>query len=327
MDFSNVSRRHALAALAAIGTVGSWPARAQTYSSARPVRVIVPYAPGGALDTVARLFSLRMAARLNTTFIVENKPGANTIIGNDTVAKAPADGHTILFAGAPFALNTALGIKEPYDVLKDFAPVMLVASTPVLITVNPATPYRTLADIVAASKADSKGLSFATAGAGSMPHLMGEALRLQSGANLTHVGYKGSSPALQDALGGAVPLFFDAYTPAGAQVAAGKLRGIAVASTARLRSLPDVPTTMEQGFPDLVAEAFQAMFVPAGTPRAMIDKLHEAALAVSREPEVRDRMVQQGYNIAASAPDELTAYVRREINRWTPVAKAAGIKL
>lgn len=326
MDIPNVSRRRALAALAAVTTMGSLPVRAQAYPS-KPVRVIVPYAPGGALDTVARLFSLRMAARLGATFIVENKPGANTIIGAETVARAPADGHTVLFAGAPFALNTALGIKEPYDVLKDFAPVMLVANTPVIMTVNPATPYRTLADIVAASKADPKGLSFATAGAGSMPHLVGEALRLQSGANLTHVGYKGSSPALQDAIGGAVPLFFDAYTPAGVQVAAGKLRGVAVASATRLRSLPDIPTTVEQGFPDIVGEAFQAMLVPAGTPRAIIDKLHDAALAVSREPEVRDRMAQQGYNIVASTPEELTAYVRREINRWTPIVKAAGIKL
>ncbi|WP_168226756.1 Bug family tripartite tricarboxylate transporter substrate binding protein [Rhodoferax sediminis] len=326
MDIPNVSRRHALAALAAMTTMGSLPARAQAYPS-KPVRVIVPYAPGGALDSVARLFSLRMAARLGATFIVENKPGANNIIGNETVAKAPANGYTILFAGAPFALNTALGIKEPYDVLKDFAPVMLVSSTPVIITVNPATPYRTLADIVAASKADPKGLSFATAGVGSMPHLVGEALRLQSGANLTHVGYKGSAPALQDAMGGAVPLFFDAYTPAGVQVAAGKLRGIAVASPTRLRPLPNIPTTAEQGFPGIVGEAFQALLVPAGTPRAIIDKLHEVALAVSREPEVRDRLVQQGYNILASTPEELTTYVHREINRWTPIVKAAGIKL
>lgn len=321
----NATRRLALATLAAAATMGSLPAHSQAYPS-KPVKVIVPYAPGGALDTVARLFSLRMAARLGTTFVVENKPGANTIIGTESVVRAPADGYTVLFAAAPLALNTALGIKEPYDVLKDLAPVMLVANTPVILTVNPATPYRTLADIVAASKADPKGLSFGTAGAGSMPHLVGEALKLQSGANFTHVGYKGSSPALQDAIGGSIPLLFDAYTPAGPQVTAGKLRGIAVASTKRLRALPDIPTTAELGFPDLVGEAFQAMLVPAGTPRAIIDKLHEAALAVSREPEVRDRLTQQGYNIIASTPEELTTYVRHEISRWTPIVKAAGVK-
>ena len=325
MNTPQVSRRLAIATVAAAAAMGSLPAFSQAYPS-RPVKVIVPYAPGGALDTVARLFSLRMAARLGATFVVENKPGANTIIGTDAVVKAAPDGYTILFAGAPLALNTALGIKEPYDVLKDLAPVMMVASTPVLLTANPATPYRTMADIVAASKADPKGLSFGTAGAGSMPHLVGEAFRLQSGANLTHVGYKGSAPALQDAIGGSVPLLFDAYTPAGAQVAAGKLRGIAVASTTRMRALPDIPTTAEQGFPELVGEAFQALLVPAGTPRAIIDKLHETALAVSREPEIRERLTQQGYNIIASTPEELTTYVRREISRWTPVVKAANIK-
>ena len=326
MNTSNVSRRSALAGLAALTTMGSSTAWSQAYP-AKPVRVIVPYTPGGALDTVARLFSLRMGARLGTNFVVENKPGANTIIGNELVTRAPADGYTILFAAAPLALNTALGIKEPYDVLKDLAPVMLIATTPVIFAVNTATPYRTLADIIAASKTDPKGLSFATAGTGSMPHLVGEALRMESGANLTHVGYKGSAPALQDVIGGSVPLMFDAYTPAGVQIAAGKLRGIAVASTSRMRALPDIPTTAEQGFPNLVGEAFQAMLVPAGTPRAIIDKLHAAALAVSREPDVRERLAQQGYNMTASTPEELTTYVRNQINRWTPIVKAAGVKL
>jgi len=301
------------------------PDRAQTYPS-KPVRVIVPYAPGGALDSVARLFSLRMAARLGATFVVKNKPGANTIIGSEAAAKAQADGHTIFFAGAPLALNTALGIKESYDVLKDFAPVMLISSTPVIITVNPATPYRTLADIVAASKADPKGLSFATAGTGSMPHLVGEALRLQSGANLTHVGYKGSSAALQDAIGGAVPLF---SSPTRRPVCrwrratARRRRGI-VHPAAAAAGHPDhgragIPRHLGGGFP--------------GPARAGRDaarhhrKLHEVATAVSHEPEVRERLAQQSYNILASTPEELTTHLRREINRWTPVVKAAGIKL
>jgi tripartite-type tricarboxylate transporter receptor subunit TctC len=326
MTVSHPSRRTALTTLAALAGGATFTAQAQAYPN-KPIRVIVPYAPGGALDTVARLFSQRMSLRLGTPFVVENKPGANTIIGNEMAVRAPADGYTLLFAAAPLALNTVLGVKEPYDVLKDLAPVMLIASAPVLVVAHPSAPYRTLADVVAASKTDPKGLSFATAGVGSMPHLVGEAMRLQAGANLTHVGYKGSTPALQDVIGGAVPLMFDAYTPAGAQVAAGKLRGIAVASPKRLPSLPDIPTTAEQGFPNLVGEAFQAMLVPAGTPRAVIDRLHAAALAVSAEPEVRERLTQQGYNIAATSPEGLTDHVRREIDRWTPIAKAAGIKL
>lgn len=325
-DSHPVNRRHVLAGLAAGASLVSLPALGQAYPS-KPVRVVVPYAPGGALDTVARLFSVRMAERLGVSFVVENKPGANTIIGNEMVVRAPNDGYTILFAAAPLALNTALGIKEPYDVLKDLAPVMLIATTPGIVFVNPSTPQRTLADVIAASKANANGLSFATAGVGSMPHLLGEALRLRTGANLTHVGYKGSTPALQDVMGGSVPLMIDAYIPAGVQAAAGKLRGIAVASAKRLSSLPDIPTTAEQGFPDIVGEAFQAMLVPAGTPRAIVDKLHEAALAVSAEPEVRDRLTQQGYNIVASSPEGLTEYVTKEINRWSPIVKEAGVKL
>ncbi|WP_423460272.1 Bug family tripartite tricarboxylate transporter substrate binding protein [Ottowia sp. VDI28] len=321
-----ISRRSALATITVAAGMASSPACSQTYP-AKPIRVIVPYAPGGALDTVARLFSQRMSTRLGASFVVENKPGANTIIGNEMVVRAPADGYTILFAAAPLALNSALGIKEPYDVLKDLAPVMLIASAPVIIVSNPSASYRTLADIISASKATPNGLSFATAGVGSMPHLLGEALRLKTGANLTHIGYKGSSPALQDVIGGAVPLMFDAYTPAGVQVVAGKLRGLAVASAKRLPSLPDIPTTMEQGFPDIVGEAFQAMLVPAGTPPAIIGKLHEAALAVSAETEVREQLTRQGYNMIASTPERLTTYVQQEIDRWTPIVKAAGVKL
>ena len=325
MHTRSFNRRQALMTMTATAGLASFPALAEAYPS-KPIRVVVPYAPGGALDTVARLFSLRMGERLGVPFVVENKPGANTIIGNEMVVRAPADGYTILFAAAPLALNTALGIKEPYDVLKDLAPVMLIASTPCIVIANPSTPYKTLSDVIEASKADPKGLSFATAGVGSMPHLLGEALRVKTGANLTHIGYKGSTPALQDVMGGSVPLMIDAYTPGGVQVAGGKLRGIAIASPKRLPTLPDIPTTAEQGFPDIVGEAFQAILVPAGTPRGVIDKLHAAALAVSAEPEVRDRLAQSGYSMIASSPEGLTGYVKQEIDRWSPIVKEAGVK-
>ena len=320
------TRRGALTAMSAVTGLASFPALGQAYPS-NPIRIIVPYAPGGGLDTLARLFAKHMSTRLGVPFVVENKPGANTIIGTDMVARAPSDGYTVLFAAAPLALNSALGIKEPYDVLKDLAPIMLVATMPILIAAHPAAPYRTLADIIAASKANPRGLSYATAGVGSMPHLFGEGLRAKTGANLIHIGYKGASLALQDAIGGAVPLMFDGYTPAGVQVAAGKLRGIALASAKRSASLPDIPTIAEQGFSDLVCEAFYSMLVPAGTPVAVIDKLHAAALAVSAEPEVRERLTQQGYNIVASSPEQLTEHVKHEIARWKPIAKAAHIQV
>lgn len=292
----------------------------------KPVRVVVPYAPGGALDTVARLVTQRMGARLGQTFVIDNKPGANNIIGMESVVRAAPDGYTLLFAAAPLALNNALGVKQPYDVLSDLVPISLVVTTPVIIAVNTASPYRKLKDIIDASRADSKGINYATAGVGSMPHLLGEAFRIKSTANLTHIGYKGSAPALQDVMGGSVPVMMDAYIPAGVQVAAGKLRGIAVASPKRLPSLPDVPTTGEEGYPDIVGEAFYGLLVPAGTPQAIIDKLHAATVAVVRDPEVRDRLTQQGYNLVAGTPAEYTAHIRREITRWTAIVKAAGIQ-
>lgn len=293
---------------------------------AKTVRVVVPYAPGGALDTVARLVTQRIGVRMGQTFFVDNKPGANNIIGMESVVRAAPDGYTLLFAAAPLALNKALGVKQPYDVLTDLVPISLLATTPVIIAVNLASPYRTLKDIVEASRTDPKGISYATAGVGSTPHLLGESFRIKSRANLTHIGYKGSSLALQDVLGGSVPVLMDAYTPGGVQVSAGKLRGIAVASPARLPSLPNVPTTAEEGYPDIVGEAFFGLLAPAGTPQVIIDKLHAAAVAVAREPEVRDRLVQQGYNVVASTPAEYTTHLRNEISRWTATVKAAGIQ-
>ena len=302
-------------------------ARAQGDSfPSKPVRVVVPYAPGGALDTVARLVAQRLGERLGQTFVIDNKPGANNIIGMENVARAQPDGYTLLFAAAPISLNVALGIKQPYDVIKDFAPISLLATTPVIIAVNPAAPYKNLKEIVDASRVEGKGLSYATAGVGSMPHLLGEAFRIKSGANLTHIGYKGSAPALQDVLGGSVPVMMDAYTPGGVQVSAGKLRGIAVASPKRLATLPDVPTTAEEGYPDMIGEAFYGILAPSGTPPAVIEKLHSAAVAVAGDPEVRDRLAKQGYNVVGSTPEEYKAHIQREIDRWTETVKAAGIQ-
>lgn len=306
-------------------------ARAQSAGAADPypartVRVVVPFAPGGALDTVARLVAQKLGEKLGQPFVVENKPGAANMIGNDLVAKATPDGHTLLFAAAPIALNQALGIKTPYDAQRDFAPISLVASGGVLVLVHPSAPWRTMQDIVQAAKASPAGLNYATAGVGSMPHLIGEGWKVQSGANLTHIGYKGSAQAMQDAVAGTITLLLDGYTPSGAMVENGKLRAIAYAGKNRLDRLPNVPTTAEQGFPELVGGGFFGLLAPAGTPRPIIDKLYQAVREVLAQPDVRDRLTRQGYEIHGSTPAEYTAYIRREIERWTPVVKAAGIK-
>jgi len=315
----------AVAALAAV--VAPAPAAAQsadTYPS-KPVRVIVPFAPGGALDTVARMVGQRLAERLGQPVIIENKPGAANVIGNEMVARAAPDGYTLLFAAAPIALNTALGMKLPYDVYKDFAPISLVASIPGIILANPASKYRTLQDIVDAARSTPGGLNVATAGAGSMPHLMLEGLAVKIGAKINHIGYKGSVPAMQDAMSGAIDLLFDAWIPSGTQVLAGRLRPIAVNSTVRSPLIPDVPTVVELGYPEIVGSAFFGMLAPAGTPPAIVNRLHAAVVASVRETDVADRLLKQGYEVHASTPQEYAAYIGREIERWSPVARAAGL--
>jgi tripartite-type tricarboxylate transporter receptor subunit TctC len=296
---------------------------ADAYPS-RPVRIVVPFAPGGATDVVARMVAQKLAERLGQPVTVENKPGAANVIANDMVAKAAPDGYTLLFAAAPIALNTALGMKLPYHPQTDLAPVSLVASIPVLVMVNASTPYRSLGDIVAGAR--TANLNYATAGVGSMPHLIGEALRTRSGAQLTHIGYKGAVPALQDAMAGTVPILIDAYIPAGTQVLAGKLRGIAIAAERRSPVLPEVPTTAEQGFPELVGSGFYGLLAPAKTPAAIIDRLHAAVVDSVNRTDVREKLIKQGYDVHASTPAEYAAFIRREIERWTPVVKAAGIR-
>lgn len=341
MNYLAMNYRCGFALLAVFVTLSVRPAFAQTAGAAnsaasnsataeqyptRSVRVVVPFAPGGALDTVARLVAQKLNERLGQPFVVENKPGAANIIGNDTVAKAAPDGYTLLFAAAPIAMNQVLGIKTPYDVQKDLAPISLVASGGVLILVHPSTPYKTLNDIVQAAKTSSNGLTYATAGVGSMPHLLGEGWKVKSGANLIHIGYKGSSPALQDVMAGTVTVLLDGYIPSGAQVANGKLRAIAYAAPTRSALLPDVPTTAEQGFPEMVGGGFFGLMAPANTPKAIIDKLYATVRDVLSQPEVRSRLISQGYEIHGTTPAQYSTYINQQIERWAPVVKAAGVK-
>jgi tripartite-type tricarboxylate transporter receptor subunit TctC len=324
--FSVPGRRALLGAGLGLGAVSAWPLRAQEVYPSRPVRVSVPTVAGGALDNVARMLCERLSSRLGQQFIVENRPGASGIIGADAVAKAAPDGHTLLFAAAPIALNTALGMKLPYDPYKDFVPISLVASIPALFAVHPATPYRTLADVVEDSRRRPGGLSYAVSNAGAITHLIGESWKARTGANLTMIAYKGAGQAIQDAVAGTVPVILDAYIPTGVQVAAGKLRAIGVASTQRQPVLPDVATVVEQGHPELVGSGFYGLLAPARTSPEIIAKLHGAVVEAVDRTDMRERLVRQGYEVHASTPQGYADFIRNEIERWTPVVKAAGIK-
>ena len=232
------------------------------------------------------------------------------------------------FCAAPIALNTALGLKLPYDAERDFAPMSLVASIPALIAVHP-SPLA----VDQGRRSTPRGIDagrrcrIAYANVGAITHLMGEALRAKTGADMTGIAYKGAGQAIQDVLSGRVPVFFDAIIPTGPQVQAGKLRGIAIASTKRSPLLPDVATVVEQGFPELVGSGFYGIAAPGKTPRPVVDKLYAAVVVAVNQTDVREKLLAQGYEVHASTPDEYAAYIRREIERWSPVVKAAGIKV
>ena len=299
---------------------------AESYPT-KQISIVVPYAPGGALDTLARVVGKGLEKELGRPVIIENKAGGANIIGNAYVAHASHDGYTLLFAGAPLALNQALGMKQPYDALKDFAPISLVATTPMLLAVNLSSPYHTLADVLRAAGDSGKGLDYATAGVGSMPNLLGEALRLQTRTTLTHIGYKGSAPALTAVLGGSVPVIIDAFTPTGTAVKQGQLRGIVVASKHRVAALPGIPTTAEAGFPSIVGEGFYGILAPAGTSSEIVKRLHDAIVKVTSDESLRRSLVNLGFDVVAGSPDEYTVYLRNEIERWAPVVKEAGIQV
>ncbi len=292
----------------------------------RAVRMIVPQAAGGGLDASTRVIATRLTENLGQSIVIENRPSAGGIAGMEAVAKAAPDGYTVLMASATVALNNALGMKLPYDLERDFAPVSLGVSIPMLFVAHPASAYRSLRDVVEDSKRQSGGVAVAIASIGTLPHLLSEMMRFKTGANLNLIFYKGAAPASLDVLSGQIPFFIDAISPVGTHVAAGKLRALALAAKARSPLFPDVPTVAEQGMPDLVGAAFYGLLVPARTPPAIQRRLHQAMVAALAHPEVRERLLKQGYEIHASTGEEYAAYMKNEIGRWSPVVKAAGIK-
>jgi tripartite-type tricarboxylate transporter receptor subunit TctC len=321
-------RRFTLALLGSL--VLSGPALAQGQPEnwpTRSVRVVVPTAAGGALDQVARQLGQRLGERFGQSFVIDNRGGAAGVIGMDAVAKAAPDGYTVLFAAAPIALNTALGLNLPYDVERDFAPVSLVASIPSLVAVHPSRPERTLQEVIAAGRS-AGGFSMAVPNVGSVTHLTAEVLRARSGANFTVVAYRGAGQAIQDALSGQVNGFYDALVPTGAQVQGGRLRAIAIGSNQRSPMLPDVPTVVEQGMPELIASGFYGLLFPARTPPAIVARLQAAVTeALVEGGELRRTLIAQGYEVHATTPAEYTTFIRNEISRWTPVVRAAGIRV
>ncbi len=324
------NRRRLIRTLAAAPLVAARRGFAQGAFPNRNIRMIVPFTPGGALDTVARAVAPIASERLGQQVVIENRPGGFTIIGNDMVAKATPDGYTLLFAAAPIALNTALGLKLPYDPMKHFEYVSLVARIPGLVLVNPAVPAKNLKELVEYAKKESaeKGsFQYASAGVGTMGHLLGEYFFSEQGIKQVHVGYKGSVPALQDLLGGQTKVLFDAYIPSGPQVISGRVRGLALATSKRSPVLPDIPTFFEAGFTGFEAYGFYGVAAPGGTPKAIVDKLNAAFVAAASDRKVRATLVSSGYEVMASSPAEYRTFVQKQIDLWGPVVKKSNIKV
>ena len=319
----NVLARLAAALLAVAATP---LALAQAFPT-QPVRLVVPVAAGGGIDTAFRAIAPAWGELLGTSIVVENKPGGGQVLGSDFVAKAKPDGYTLLAAGVPIAFNTALGRKLPYDAVKDFTPISHVVSQPLLVVVHPAVPVKTMAELVAYAKAQKAPLQYTTGGIGSYGHLWWEMVRARQGIDGQHIAYNGIAPALKDVMGGQVPLLIDAIVPSGTQVKAGTVRGVAIVASQRAKSLPELATLSEQGYTGLDAAPFYGVLGPAGMDPAVAQKLSSTLARALATPELRDKLQQLGFDVVASSPEVYAKLIRDEIERWSAVVRQAGIKV
>ncbi|WP_074575169.1 tripartite tricarboxylate transporter substrate binding protein [Polaromonas sp. JS666] len=318
----------ALAAMAGFSTLpafaqGNWP-------TGKPITYLVPFAAGGTTDVLGRLIGQKLGTALGTTIVVDNKPGAGGSVGSEVGSRAAPDGYTLVGGTvSSHAINVSLYPKIGYDPIKSFVPVTLIGTNPLVLVVNQASPYKTLKDVIEASKGKSGGLSSASAGTGTSQHLSLELLAFRSGVKFTHVPYKGSGPAIQDVIGGQVDMMFDTSVVAAPHVQSGKLRAIAVTSASRLPSMPDVPTVAESGLPGLAnfeVLSWQAIFAPAGTPALMVDRLHKEIGRILAEPEMQAKLKGFGMEPANMTTTQIAAFQRAEVAKWAQVIKAANIK-
>jgi tripartite-type tricarboxylate transporter receptor subunit TctC len=320
------SRRRLLAYVASsasLACLAALPAHAETWP-AKPVRLVVGYAAGGATDVVTRLVGQKMGELLGQPVIVDNRTGANSNVGAEVVARAPADGYTLYVYTIANTINASLYGKLGYDPRKDFAPIGLMAKIPNILVVHPSLPVKTVADYQRFAKTEKNGITFASSGSGSSIHLSGEMFKMQTGLNMLHVPYRGSAPAVADLLGGQVQSMFDNAPSSLPHVQSGKLRAIAVTSAQRLPMLPDVPTLAESGFPGLDVQSWFGLAAPAGTPAPVIAQLNKALNQALDTPEVKKRLHDLAATPAPGTPEQMRAFADAEITRWQAVVKASG---
>jgi tripartite-type tricarboxylate transporter receptor subunit TctC len=312
--------------LALLFAFAGTPAHAQDYPS-KSLRLIVPVAPGGGTDILGRLIARKLSEIYGQQVVVDNRPGAGTVIGSDMLAKSPPDGYTLSVQINALAANHTLYAKLPYDTLKDFTPVKLIASTPNVLVVHPSLPVKSVAELIAYAKVRPGQLNYASSGNGSGQHLFMAMFASMAGLQLTHVPYRGSGQATTDLLAGTVPMAMPGTAGMVAHIRSGRLRALAVSGSARSPQLPDVPTLVEAGLPGYSAYVWLGLLAPKGTPAPIIERLHRELVATLGTPEVKSYFNGAGIEVVGSTPAEFEAYFREERDRWARVVKESGAKI
>jgi tripartite-type tricarboxylate transporter receptor subunit TctC len=298
---------------------------AQSYPS-RPVRFVIPFAPGGSTDIIGRLIADKLAAALGQPVIVDNRPGAGGTVGSDAVAKAAPDGHAILMVPGAHTINASLYAKLPYDTLRDFEPVIQIASVATMLVVHPGVEATSVADLVRLAKTRKGELNYGSAGSGTVTHMTAELFKLMAGVDLTHVPYKGSSQALKDLMGGQVQVMFANFPGTLQQVQAGRLRALAVNGATRSPLLPGIPTVAESGVAGFEANTWYGILAPAGTPRPVIARLNTEIARALDTPEVREFLAKEGGEVVGGTPEQFAAFIRHDIAKWARVVKQSGAR-
>lgn len=313
-------------AAAMISTVAGAQDKGASAYPTKPIRFIVPFAPGGGLDITTRLIGQRLTEKWGQNIVVDTRPGAATVVGTEIASKAVADGYTMLMITTTFAINPSLRPNLPYDTIKDFIPVTQINSQPNVLVVNASAPVSSVKELIALAKAKPGELTFATPGAGSAPHLSAELFKRMAGIEMTHVPYKGIPPAITDVVGGRVTMLFTTTISAAPHIKSGKVKPLAITARKRLDTMPDVPTIGEtlKGYE---AEAFQAMVAPAGVPRAIVDKLAREVAAIVHQPAIVKTFAASGAVAVGSTPAEFASFLQAQMAKWGKVIKDAGIRL
>lgn len=311
--------------LGLMATLASAAVCAQTYPT-KPIRMIMPFAPGGSADNLGRIIQPALGENLGQQLVIDNRAGASSIIGTDMAAKALPDGYTIIMVTTTHTVTPSLIPKLPFDPIKDFAGVSLVVTQPNILAVHPSVPVKSVKELVALAKAKPNTLNFASGGNGSSPHLSGELLKYVTGVQIQHVPYKGSGPGVTDLLGGHVQMMFAGPLAFEQYIKADRLRALAVADKRRSTLLPDVPTMAEAGFPGVETGTWYALLAPAKTPRPIVDRLYAAVAKIMQQPEMKTRMAGQGVDIVASTPQQTDKMLVEETAKWAKLVKAANIK-